>query len=227
MNIVIGSAFRNSRHRLREYFARVQALKAAWPQHTIRVIAVEGDSTDDTRERLGYEAAQWNINCDVRTCNHGGPVFGSVETLTRFQALSKVGNAIFDGVLPTDDVLIYVESDLLWTPGAMDSLLEALITSDYNIVAPLIMAGDLFYDIWAYRGLDERRFSPFYPYYPGIEKGQPIEVGSVGSCLMMLGNPARDARILDDNCLVGWCKNARQWGYRIGVVPTVIVRHPA
>ncbi len=96
----------------------------------------------------------------------------------------------------------------------------------YDVFAPLIFAGPHFYDIFAYRKNGER-FIPFPPYHIGIEPHKLCEMDSVGSCLVMRGEVARAIRIENDNCLIGWCDNARAHGYKIAVHPDFAVRHPA
>jgi hypothetical protein len=221
MNLVVGSAFRNTGHFSLQYLERVKELQHFFPK--TRVIAVEGDSTDDTRAQLERGAKYHKIPLDLRTCNHGGPVFGSVETTERMVALSKVGNAIFDGVVESDDVLLYIECDLIWRPRDLVGLIQYAAHNKRHVIAPLVMAGPHFYDIWGFRGLDGNRFGPFPPYYPGLAD-RPFEVGSVGSCLAMSAEIARRCRIRNDYCLVGWCEDARNHGYRIYVDPNTKVR---
>lgn len=223
--IAIGSAFRDCAAAIPAYMQRVSNARAE-RQQQIRVIAVEGDSRDNTREVLQREAAKRSIRLQLETCSHGGPYFGSIESPARFRAMSKVGNAIFDAVRETDDVLFYVESDLLWDPQVFCLLTDqAGERSDgFDVFGPMVMAGPNFYDIWAYRGLDGRRFSPTPPYFPSAH--DVFEVGSIGSCLAMRGEVARACRIRDDNCLVGWCADARAKGYRIAADRRVEVRHP-
>lgn len=230
MNIAIGSAFRNSGANAPRYMERVKELIDSYDDDvSIRVIAVEGDSTDNTRDALVMAAEYHRIPLSLLTCNHGGPVFGSVESEARFTALSKVGNAIFDGVRHADDVLVYIESDLIWDPETMKSLIFDAMTGrqSFQVFSPLIMARDNFYDIWAFRKSGQR-FSPFAPFYPGLDEatahGQIFEVDSVGSCLVMAGAYARACRIRDNNCLVGWCADAQSRGLRIGVRGDLKVR---
>jgi hypothetical protein len=225
VNIVVGSAHRNSAGNVSQYMQRVLKLKRLMTQHEVRIIAVEGDSRDRTRIALQGLAASYGLELQLVACSHGGPEFGSVETPERMRALSKVGNAILDAVQQSDDVLFYVESDLLWEPEVAASLITraAAKTHGWDVVAPLVMAGKCFYDIWGFRGLDGRRFSPFAPFYPGLDAG-PVEVGSVGSCFAASGEIARTCRIRDDNCLVGWCTDVRARGYRIAALPDLKVR---
>lgn len=233
MNIAIGSAFRDTpQWRAARYFDRVAALRDhASPRHSVRVIAAEGDSTDNTRERLLVEAARCGLPVAFPECTTGAPYFGSVEDPARMRALSVVGNAIFGAVLPEDDVLVYVENDIDWTPHAIGSLIDAAVSrmDGLDIIAPLVMAGDAFYDVWGFRGLDEARFAPFHPYHSSfgdrLALGQTLEVASVGSCLVMRGAVAREARIKAGGALVDWCADARNLGYRVGVWPAFRVQH--
>lgn len=223
MNVVVGSAFRNSAYNAARYLDRVAALRNQLPSDTVRVIAVEGDSRDTTRDELVKQAQARGLALDLVTHNHGGRVFSSTEHEDRLTAMSGVGNAIFESVRETDDVLFYIESDLLWDAPMAVSLirLAAERTNNLDVFGPRIMAGKMFYDIWGYRHLDGRRFSPLEEVPPTL-----IEVSSIGSCLAMRGEVARKCRIRDNYCLVGWCRDARAQGYRIGVHGGLEVNHP-
>ena len=94
-------------------------------------------------------------------------------------------------------------------------------------VAPLIFAGEHFYDVFAFRDLDGERFGPFAPYSHAFFGGQKfIEVSSAGSCLVMKGNVARRCRVDDSAGLVGFCADARRQNFRIWVDSEKSVRHP-
>lgn len=222
MNIVVGSAFRNCAPSIARYFKRIDALeKHAGLNNHVRVVAVEGDSVDRTRELL--ETYRGYFDLEIITCNHGKRKFSSTEDEDRLVALSKVGNAIFGGVRDTDEVLLYVESDLLWDPHAVGTLIDLAADRRFGIDVwgPRVMAGKAFYDVWGFRHLDGTRFSPFEE-----SRGGAFEVSSIGSCLAMRAEIARQVRITDDYCLVGWCKNARAAGYRIGCYWDAQVNHP-
>lgn len=224
MNIAVGSAFRNSANRIPVYLRQVGLLQThVGPEHNVRVIAVEGDSTDSTKDVL-LSSPDW---VHYHECSHGGPIYGSTEDPARMRALSSVGNTILAGVTQTDDVLVYVESDLIWDAHTIGSLVDIAFEGRDNtdIVAPLIMAGDLFYDIWAFRR-DGNRFSPFWPHFPGLYDTVSLPVDSAGSCLVMRAEVARQCRIRDDNALVGFCDDATSKGFNIRVDHRWVVRHP-
>jgi hypothetical protein len=224
VNIVVGSAWRNSSGHVGRYLAQIAELvKHVGPLHHVRVIAVEGDSTDMTHQSLAMNSSVQNIETEIVKCDHGGPRFGSTEEPARFVALSKVCNAILDAVRETDDVLVYVESDLLWDAHTVGSLIDMAVREDggYHVFAPYIAAGQMFYDIWGFRKLNGERFSPFYKGGESLE-----EVSSVGSCLVMKTDVARLCRVRNDYCLVGWCEDVRSRGFRIAIHPAFKVRHP-
>jgi hypothetical protein len=224
VNIVVGSAFRNCEGRIDSYLQQVANLQAhAGSNNHVRVIAVEGDSKDHTANSLIVRSARFNIDLTTVTLNHGKRHFGSTEEPERLVALSKVGNAIFDAVNEKDDVLLYVESDLLWTPHAVGSLMDMALRREegFDVFAPRVMAHNAFYDTWGFRHMDGTRFSPFEKFPEHI-----VEVSSAGSCLVMRTEIARKCRIRDNYCLVGWCRDAQANGYRIGVDPRFKINHP-
>lgn len=236
--LVIGSAFRNSTPYLTRYFTQVARLKACLGDRWyVRVVAAEGDSADDTRNQICHVAGVFDIDdCTIVNASHGLRWFGSTEEHDRMAALSKVGNAILDSVSSTDDVLLYVESDLVWTPYAIAALIESLTDAlvapspnTYDSVSPLVFAGGAFYDIWGFRGKDGQRYSPFPPYHTDLvgRESDLVEVSSAGSCLIMDARVARDPRCrMTDGALVEFCANARLAGYRFAVNPTLRINHP-
>lgn len=229
MNIVIGSAFRNMSPRVNRYLAQVLALtQHVGPDHPVRVIAVEGDSHDQTDEVLTARADLWEIDIEVIKCEHGHPEFGSTESPVRLAELTKVSNAIFGAVRKDDDVLLYVESDLVWLPHDVGSLMDMAVRQDagLDVFAPLVFAGEAFYDIWGHRGLDGERFGPFAPYHSSLPPSGVAEISSAGSCLAMRSEVARKVKNKTEGALVGWCKSARDAGYHIGCAVDFRVDHP-
>lgn len=226
MNIVIGSAFRNASHYVARYMRQVDSLrKHAGPEHSVRLIAAEGDSVDATRLELKSWSESMGVEIEFVECSHGKRWFGSTEEPERLVTMSKVGNAIFEGVCNSDDVLVYVESDLLWDAHTIGSLIDMATRRDggFDVFAPMVMAGEHFYDIWAFRKQGER-FGPFRPF--AVLNDGLTEIDSAGSCLVMRASVARECRIENDNCLVGWCDGARDRGYKIAVHSNMRVDHP-
>lgn len=226
MNVVLASAFRDSSASyIARYFTQAVSLRDALaPRHTLRLRLVEGDSQNDTRGMLTKSAALRHFDLDLGTCNHGGPWFGSTEAPERMVALSKVASTIFDGIRASDDVVVYVESDLIWSATAIGHLIGA-IAPGRDIVAPLVMAGAAFYDIWGYRA-DGVRFSPFPPYHHRLRLDGLTEVDSVGSCFAMAATVPLSGVRCASGALVEFCQNARRSGFRIFVDARERISHP-
>ncbi len=229
MRVAIGSAFRNASGRhIKTYTKQVYALAdmASPLGWTVRIIAAEGDSETAARRQLEANLRGSNqVPAQLVDASHGGPVFGSTEDPARFEALTKVGNTILGAVRETDDVLLYVESDLLWEPATMISLIQRL-SDDVKVVAPLVFAGDMFYDVFAFRK-DGERFYGLPPYHKGLKSEGLTEVDSVGSCLAINGLIARQFRMPPGGVLVGWCDAVRKAGHKIWVDANLRINHPA
>lgn len=230
MNIVIVSAFRNCASRVEKYFAQVNSLRQhAGEGSRVRVVAVEGDSRDTTEVMILTRAKLSNIPVDLVKHNHGQRMFGSTEEVDRLSALTGVMKAGMSSVDPDrDDVVLYVESDLIWHHHQVGTLIDLAERRQFgfDVVAPLVFAGKLFYDVWAFRK-NGTRFSPFPPYHPDLQPLTITEVDSVGSCLAFRSNLARDVVPIGEEGLISWCRGAKQQGYRIGVASDFRVEHPA
>lgn len=248
MNTAVVSAFRNSSlGHVRRWASQCASLRAhlrTLHYCAVHVSAIEGDSSDNgaTVKYLREECAHNNLAHNITHLNHGRPHYGSVEHPDRMSSLSKVNTAMLDSIAVNDDVVVYVESDLVWDAATIGQLISLLLSqTKFQVVAPMVFAGDLFYDVWGHRGLDGERFSPFPPYHSSLARRDSaryftsdpnhsddlLEVSSAGSCLIMRGDVARTVRITDNGALVGWCKSARDLGHRIAVAPELVVRHPA
>lgn len=224
MKIVLGSAFRNSAGRqIDRYFSQARTLRNALEHqgHSLFVVASEGDSSDNTPHVLDVELT--TIPGKRVTYNHGGPWFGSTEAPERFKALQGVGNSILEAVPDDAGILIYVESDLIWSNTTLLALLDRVLVDGLDVVSPLVFAGEAFYDIFAFRKSGSR-FGPFPPFHP--ELNGLTEVDSTGSCLVMKADVARKARVSDHNGLVGFCDEARSKGFHVWVDPDQRIFHP-
>jgi hypothetical protein len=205
------------------YFAQLNEL-CRLSSHSIRQVAVEGDSTDQTRTQLKEYATDYGLDLDLRTKSHGGPVYGSTEAPERFTALSGVANEVFAGVRESDDVFVYVESDLIWRPEILLRLASRLVHG-VDVLAPMVFAGEHFYDLWAFR-INGHRFSPTAPYYSGLRNDGPTKIDSAGSCLVMKAHVARETPPMTTGALVEWCGNARAKGFGIYVDARERIHHP-
>lgn len=228
MRIAVVSSFRNMAGRIEPYFARICALQSHAGAAMVRVIAVDGDSTDGTAAELARLAGRLAVPLTVVEHSHGERVFGSTEEPERLRALTGVMMAGLDAVESDDDGVIVVESDLLWHPHQVGSVLDLAMRREngFDVVAPMIFAGEHFYDVWGFRKGGER-FAPFPPYHRDLGSAGLTAVDSVGSCLAMRGEVARRVKPIGEEAIVSWCAGARAAGYRIAVAPEFRVEHPA
>lgn len=238
MNIVIVSLFRNMSTRINAYFQQVRALQDhVGPDHPVQVIAVEGDSHDDTERELGKFAELWQVPLELVKHDHGGPEFGSTEDPERLEALTGVLKAGLDAAREIagkvdDPVVLYVESDLKWHPHQAGSVIDLAFRREdgFDVVAPMVFAGQAFYDIWGFVGRDGERFSPYAPFHRSLLRRNKtiIEVSGVGSCFALRGDALEKIRrVAGKEALRSFCKVARMAKLRIGVAPAFRIEHPA
>lgn len=220
-NVVVLTPFRNARKYLPLYFEQMSALKVALGLEgmSLRIVAAEGDSLDGTRERLIEMAREYNIPLSVIDTTHGHMRWGSVEDPVRMRVMSDVMNAALGQVRDTDDVVVWIMSDLEWDTKDVVGMILAVADSkvEFDILSPLaVLDSDRFYDTWAYRK-DGKRFNVNWPFCENLQRGRYLlEIDSAGSCLVMGGEVARDCRA-DEQEAVSFCQNARDKGYRIAL----------
>jgi hypothetical protein len=232
MNVAVMSAFRNSAgFHIHRYFVRMARFQDALARegHTLHLKLVWGDSDDGTQTELFNCASALNpATFELIERSHGGPVYGSTEEMARLRALSMVANGAFESIGPEIDVAIWIESDLLWDAQTFLRLIKRLSVEDVDVVAPLVFAGEAFYDIWGFRDRTDERYGPFFPFNKELQHVGPVltEVNSVGSCLVMRGEVARECRIRNDYALVGFCLDARAHNFHVWVDPHERIHHP-
>jgi hypothetical protein len=218
---------------LDRYFAQVAQLQHAL-RGALRLILVEGDSTDDTWAQLHRRCD--GLDAVIVKREHGGPAYGSVDLPARWKQLAYCCNGVLDAVRDMTDVsaLIYVESDLVWRPETMLRLLSVAGTS--GAAAPMCFTAPqgldgprgTFYDIWGHMK-DGVNFSPHPPYHPALTNGQRlVAIDSAGSCVVASGGIVRDPRVRFDeaDCIRGYCRSIRALGVTLWLDTTCEVRHP-
>jgi hypothetical protein len=239
VNIALCSCFQNSetKRHLSPFFSRIAQL-VGWSVAAgdkLRVICSEGDSTDDTRGRLAYFANVLRDTVSVEIVDGGtGSLkeYGHVVSPSRFQQFAYASNAALAAVRPDDDVVIVVESDLIWSPAALHELAVAVHHSTHDfLVAPIPLAkvrGGRWrlYDTWAFRAPGQKAFSlSAYGPWPW-DGGQSAVMDSVGSCLVMPADFARTFRMTDDEAVVGFCRQVRAAGCSVIADGAFTVEHP-
>lgn len=226
--IAVLSFFRNAEGaHVHRFIERVSSLRnlSAYP---VRIVAVFGDCVDQTANDLLRQAEKHDLSLQLVESSHGGPVFGSTEDPARLKALSQIGNAGLSAINDEDAYVFYVESDLLWDASTVLQLVKRVQAEEKpTIVAPLIFAGENFYDVFCFRK-NGARFAPFYPYHSELDHNVNAltDVDSVGSAFVMPAEIARQCRIKNDNVLMGFCEDAWAHGFQVKVDPSLKVNHP-
>lgn len=222
MNIVAASMFRDSTGYIGRYASQIQDLNMALRAHgdTLRVIAVENDSTDDTWARLNHPTV---YGTHLVRVHDDCPYWPSVDDPARWRHIAWVCNHVLERVDDRDDVLVYVESDLIWDSPTILRLIDHLKTVD--AVSCPNMRGDVYYDTWGSRK-DGARFTSHTPHHPALVGGELVEMDSVASILAVHADIARKTRFQPKDGFVGWCRDIRSQGFKIWLDPTLKVEHP-
>lgn len=141
--VTIVSPFRDCGAQVPAYVQRV--LNLDYPADCLRFVCVEGDSVDDTAERL----LTWHLQDERVTlvqCDTGKPRYGSVVHPERFEVLATVFNAGLDAVdLVWSDFVLFLPSDILFAPD----LVRRLVSHEADLVSPLTFTQGRHYDTWA------------------------------------------------------------------------------
>ena len=220
MKVAILSLFRdNSETYIEAYLRRVDEMRK-WSGYDVRVYAVEGDSQIQTHQWLCNYADPDTLV--VIKHNTGKPHYGSVVLPERLECLAETANAGMDLIADQRwaDYVMFLDSDL-YPPR---DLLTKLVERDRHCIAPLVMAGKAFYDIWAFRKLGGEHFSPFVDWLE--DQPDVFEIESAGGAVLFKATAAYQGALLGSNAIVSLCRDIRQMGFKIFVDKTMTVYHP-
>jgi len=191
----------------------------------LRLVAAEGDSVDGTRERIKELSNEYNIPLTITDTTHGHMKWASVEDPVRMRTMSDVMNKALDEVRDSDDVVVWIMSDLEWKPKDICFLVRSALAEKegYSIFAPevRIKSSGQFYDTWAFRHFNGTRFDA--KFNPSTVDADFITISSAGSCLVMNACVAKHCRADKDEA-VSFCKNARN-KYNIALAANVQIYH--
>ena len=218
--VAIFSLFRdNAGPYINQYANRIRSLT----YEDIIVYAVEGDSRDGTLAQL---KSLEDDSFRVVSHNTGIERYGSVVNQRRFDCLGATGNAVLDKIAEDGlaDEVLFLDSDLLYSP----TLIDDLLATGKEMVAPMIMAGHSFYDIWAFRYEEDgeiKNFSPD-PAYP-MSFSEPFEIWSAGATVMMPASAIYNGARHNGEAIVSLCREVIKMGHKLYCDPNTIVYHPA
>ena len=231
-SVCLCSAFRDAVPYLDRYLEQTTELYRTLDArgHNLHCVWGEGDSTDETAERLAWAAAYARWPITVVDCTHGGPAFGSIESAQRFRQLAHVGRCIWAAIPADSDAVVYVESDLIWDAATLLALLDRLI--DYPAICPMVFlrrAGwheNSFYDTFAAVGLNGRHFTHHPPYHAEYVPDRPFPVASMGSCMALRGAIARRIIFDDSTIFPDICRQIAAGGDGVYIDPGLCIYHP-
>lgn len=168
-------------------------------------------------------------DAQIVDCTHGGAAYGSVVKAERFRQLAHVASRVW-AAIPTDtDVMVWVESDLIWEPITLIRLVGRV--AEYGAISPMVFlrrAGwgkESFYDTYAAVGLNGQHFSHHAPYHADYNPDEPFRVASMGSCMAMRGDIARRITFDDNTIFPDICRQIAAGGYGVYVDPSLCVYH--
>ncbi len=185
---------------------------------------IVGDSTDGTHEALADIVESHPRREGVRLVDIGDTGIRGDDPNTRLHRLGVTAQAALETIDAGDEWVIVHESDIQSPPDVV----ERLLAGGQDVVGawPVLGAAPMFYDIWAYRGLDGAHFTNYPPYHAAYRPDAPFEVQSVGT---VWGFPAAAVRAgmrcTTFGC-VEMCTELRAQGYRIWVEPRLEVVQP-
>lgn len=224
--VLIHSLFRNRAAHVEKFLVQLALLD--WPSKRLELLCNEGDSTDETPALLDRLAPECHFPATVFHRSFGGPLFGSVWDPFRLRLLAEVSNWGIEQAMKRDfDYLLFCESDLLLPTN----LLRRLVSIERDVVAPQILSRGSggFYDTKCFVNLQGQEFQG--QRLP--ENGEPFEVQSVGSCVLVRRAVLEIREALDggvrmtpQESIRGFCGEARARGFHVYTDPTLLVWHP-
>lgn len=185
---------------------------------------IVGDSDDTTAEALHDIQASAAVGLAISIVDIGDTGIPGDDPNVRLRRLSVTAQAGVDQVTPADDVVIIHESDIQSPPD----LVERLLAIPQAVVGawPVLGAAPLFYDIWAYRGLDGEHFTNYPPYHPTYRADAPFALASVGTVWKFPAAAVQAGlRCATFGC-VELCAGLRAQGYGVWCDPRIEVVQP-
>lgn len=225
---MLSSIFRDSEKYVTRWVDQVATLQRVTGD-PVHVVVAEGDSIDDTADVLAWALHGADFTSDLLTVNHGGPRFGPYDVEDRWAQIALVCNKVLDkvrSVINPNDEFVYVESDLVWSPDDIATLIADL--DMFPAVAAMCMHGttDKFYDTWGHRK-NGVRFDRNPPYHPDLDSaGRFVEIDSAGSCFALRPRLATTVRFSSEDCILGIGRGVREAGEVLMLDREVEVVHP-
>ncbi len=219
MNVTIVTAMRDEGRNVVDYIKRLEAL--THPANQLRFAVCEGDSTDDTWDKLCTWAS---LDKRVRVVkrDNSTPKFGSVVNPVRFKALARAFNQALSLVdMEWTDYAMFLPADIVYEPD----LVTRLVSNDVDMVAAMPWQGGRFYDIWAFSGggVDWMNLRREHVTAAGL-----LEVQTAGGVMLMRKTVlSAGCHYTEEQVDRGLCQMAHDAGFRIYVDTGAHVEHPS
>jgi hypothetical protein len=217
--MILASIFRNSGRYVDRYVNQVKALR---DHADVTVIVGEGDSVDNTYDRL------LDTDFTVLKVEHGGPSFRSRDNVLRWRHLAAVCNVVWAAAVREhgDEPVVWVESDIIWDASTIVALVHDLRT------VPAVAAMSYryedpseFYDIWGHVK-DGTPFTRYPPYHAEISHQNLCEIDSAGSCFAIRADAVSAVEFAAADCVRGVGRSLRAAGFSLWLDPQLAVSHP-
>ena len=216
------SALRQGSSYAGSFFNQVKSLSAKGYDIGSVTVVLDGETLTEP----ALDAAQSDSRVSfVFEGPRGAPTYFMRE---RAVSWARTGNMALEHSLRSpSDFTLWVESDLSFPCD----LIELLMEPNQDVVAPIVMLGENFYDSWGFRDLSGRRIATLTELQAIARGPGPLtELSSVGSCLLfrssLLVEGVRMPAEYENGLLVGFCLAARQRGARIFCRHDVAIVHP-
>ena len=215
-------AIRQESQYIAAFLSQIKSIISSTFDVGVIVIAVDGQEIRDPI----LACAQADM--PIVTVFEGAFEAAGFDIVKRAVQWARTGNLAIDKSLEhKSDFTLWIESDLSFPCDLIDLLIEP----DVDIVAPVVMLGDKFYDSWGFRDLGGARITSLKMLQDLALPGQNlVELSSVGSCLLIrseiLVDGVRMKPDYADGLLVGLCQSARSRGARIFCRLDSLIVHP-
>jgi len=224
VKILFMSIVRDGQEYLPRYFEQLNSLRY---EYEISLAINEGDSVDNSRELILSQSNTLPIY--LYNYSHKGQKFGSIDNPTRWMNIAKTWNYMLnllteEEIFDKYDYVIYMEADLIWNKSTIDKLIDGLEKSFGEVIAPMSMLGNIFYDTWGHRS-DGINFGPVYPFHANFEKySRYVPLTSAGSCLAMKPVVAKQCRLSEVDAMMG--HDIKKYSFSFVLDKTAKVNHP-
>ena len=227
--VCIMSLWRNDAERSLESRVAHLGEKAQHTDHDVSYLWLVGDTTDTTTRDLinaGKRFPQSRLVIPVDIYESESGVGPGEDTPTCRRRSSSNANAMFAAIPEDADYVLLHESDIQSPPDLIDNLLGGppLPCAAWPVLE--LDGRDQFYDVWAFKDLDDNHFIHHPPHGRGWSEASPFQVNSFGTVWMAPAAMVR-GRIISDLCVVDLCEQWRAEGHQLWCDPRIVVRQPA